>query len=91
MHISNRHLRLAPIVARLAASENLIAVEQAETSRAGWPEAKSGSHWIAMARTPAALGSLVNDARWTPLAASPSAPLWTDDFSNILSVLNIRD
>jgi hypothetical protein len=25
-----------------------------------------------------------------PLVASPSAPLWTDDFSNILSVLSVR-
>ena len=90
MHISNRHLRLAPIVGRLAASERLAAVQQVESSGTAAPEGKSGSHWIAMARTPAALGSLVNDPRWTPLPSSPSAPLWTDDFSNILSVLSVR-
>jgi hypothetical protein len=90
MHVSNRHLRLAPIVGRLAANARLVAVQQVETYRTGWPDGKGGSHWIALARTPSALGSLATDPRWTPLASSPSAPLWTDDFSNILGVLSIR-
>jgi hypothetical protein len=36
------------------------------------------------------LGALNADARWSPLTASASTPLWTDDFSNILSVLAVR-
>ena len=35
MHISNRHLRLAPVVARLAASQGLVALQQIERDRAG--------------------------------------------------------
>jgi len=27
---------------------------------------------------------------WAPLQPSASTPLWTDDFSNILSVLSFR-
>jgi spermidine synthase len=90
MHISNRHLTLAPIVARLAASQGLAAVQQVERVAPGWPEGKSESHWIVMTRNQADLEVLEKDARWSALVASPSAPLWTDDFSNILSALSIR-
>jgi hypothetical protein len=102
MHISNRHLRLAPIVARLAASQKLVAVQQLELTAPGWPEGKNPSHWIVMARNPKDLAALSKDKRWSPLVASSSTnsrprgpersapPLWTDDFSNILSVLSVR-
>ena len=90
MHISNRHLRLAPIVARLTESQGLVAVQQVETIGPDWPEGKNPSHWVVMARDRAALGALAQDSRWLPLVASSSTPLWTDDFSNILSVLSLR-
>ena len=90
MHISNRHLRLAPIVARLAESQGLVAVQQVESMKPNWPEGKNPSHWVVMARDRAGLGALTNDSRWSPLVASSSTPLWTDDFSNILSVLSVR-
>lgn len=87
MHISNRHLQLAPIVARLAADQGLAAVQQLEAATPAWPEGKQRSHWIVMSRTKADLGALLDDRRWSPLVAAGSTPLWTDDFSNILSVL----
>ena len=90
LHISNRHLKLAPVVARLAASQELVALQQLEQPVAGWPETKNPSHWVVMAPNRADLGALVGDARWSPLTASASTPLWTDDFSNILSVLAVR-
>jgi spermidine synthase len=90
MHVSNRHLHLAPIAARLATSQGLVALKQIESSAAGWPEGKYPSQWIVMARTPADLGALTTDGRWSPLAATASTPLWTDDFSNILSALRVR-
>jgi hypothetical protein len=90
MHISNRHLRLAPIVARLAASQKLVALHQIDLPAPGWPEGKNPSHWIVMARNPRDLDALSKDKRWSSLVASPSTPLWTDDFSNILSILSFR-
>jgi hypothetical protein len=89
MHISNRHLTLGPIVARLAESHGLTALQQIDRQRVK-PEGKSDSHWIVMARNPADLAPLAADARWTPLTARTGTPLWTDDFSNILSVLYAR-
>ena len=90
MHISNRHLRLAPVVARLAADQGLVALHEIESVTAGWPEGKNPSHWIGMARTRTALEALAKDRRWAPLVPAAATPLWTDDFSNILSVLNFR-
>jgi len=90
MHISNRHLRLAPVVARLAASEGLVALHQIEIVGPTAPEGKSASHWIVMARSREDLGALVADSRWSPLVAPDGTPVWTDDFSNILSVLSLR-
>jgi spermidine synthase len=87
-HISNRHLRLAPVLARVAASHHLTAIRQRHsTSRDQDAAGQSGSEWMLMAREERHLGPLVADSRWTHEHASPSAPLWTDDFSNVLSVL----
>ncbi len=90
MHISNRHLRLAPVVARLAASQGLTALQQIDAMGPGWPEGKSESHWIVMSRNRGDLELLASDRRWQPLVAGASTPLWTDDFSNILGVLSVR-
>ena len=90
VHISNRHLLLGPEVASLAASHNLYALQQIDRRKDGWPEGKTESHWVVMARDKADLGPLVTDPRWSRLEASPGMPVWTDDFSNILSVLSLR-
>ena len=91
-NISNRHVALAAILARLAEHHHLVAIEQLDIDNGGvpWPPAKSESHWVVMARTPDDLGTLADDARWIRPVQPPSTPLWTDDFSNILSVLSFR-
>jgi hypothetical protein len=90
-HISNQHLLLGPVVARLAASHNLVAREQVDLMQAGpQPSGKIPSHWVVMARTAADLGPLMHDARWSAPHAAADTPLWTDDFSNILSVLRFH-
>ena len=48
---------------------------------------KFPSQWMVVAREARDLGGLTTDARWGPPVVAPSTPLWTDDFSNILSVL----
>ncbi len=91
LHISNRHITLNSILARLAASHGLVALEQRDFHKGGdWPKDKSASHWVFMARDRRDLGQLVTDPRWTPPAAPLSTPLWTDDFSNIVGVLRLR-
>jgi spermidine synthase len=90
-HISNQHLLLGPVVARLAASQNLVALEQVDLmAEHPQPVGKSPSHWVVMSRSAANLRPLVNDSRWHTPHAAAGTPLWTDDFSNILSALRLR-
>lgn len=87
MHISNMHLTLAPVLARVAAAEGLTVRWQREPPTAGSLElGKFPSEWMVVARRPEDLGGLMHDSRWIAPPAS-NAPLWTDDFSNILSVM----
>lgn len=90
-HISSQHLVLSPVVARLAASHNLVAMENVDRATGGaWAEGKNESHWVVLARRTEDLGSLEGDGRWVPLVPTLSTPLWTDDFSNILGVIRFR-
>ena len=87
-HVSNRHLVLGPILANLAADAGLAAAEQVhQVTREEAETGRSGSDWVLMSRDASAIDTLLADERWVKLTPHPSAPLWTDDFSNILSVL----
>jgi hypothetical protein len=90
-HISNRHLRLDGIVGRLAAANGLVALERRDQKiSASWSKDKSASHWMMTARSAGDLGALSQDPAWTAPRVGAGVPLWTDDFSNILDVLQIR-
>jgi hypothetical protein len=78
-------------VGRLAEANGLVARQRRDQKRtAAWPADKTGSEWVVLAREPEDLGALSGDSGWTAPAVAPTTPLWTDDFSNILSVLKIR-
>jgi hypothetical protein len=47
------------------------------------------SVWAVLARSDAALGPLSDDQSWEPLVASGTRT-WSDDFSNLWSVINWR-
>ena len=89
-HISNRHLALMPVLARLAESEQLSARDWFDAVDAAPATGKAPAEWLLMARHDSDLGSLVRDARWIRPDVPPSTPLWTDDFTNIWSVLKRR-
>ena len=87
-HVTNRHLSLAPVVARAASSLGLSAVER--NDRAGEAgAARTPSHWLVIAPSPAALEPLLARPGWrTPDV--PQGRVWTDDYSNVLSVIDWR-
>lgn len=90
-HISNRYLNLQPVLAELAADAGLVAAVQSDdqpVARDGL--LKYGSTWVVMARTMDTLRRVASSDRWRALAASNGMSVWTDDFSNILSVLKWR-
>ena len=84
-HISNRHIKLAPVIARLARERGLTALTRLD-KRADSKRGFEASEWVVMARSPERLQSLASDTGWTSLVAD-ARPAWTDDFSNIWSEL----
>ncbi len=86
VHISNNYLALEPVLGNLAEALHLVALKQFSVSD-GIPF-KSGSDLVVMARTREALGPLAKDPRWEPVARSSRVGLWSDDFSNLVSVID---
>ena len=83
LHISNRHLDLAPVLGNLAQAAHLVGLWQQEDSDESL--GKLGSQWVVLARRLEDLYPLTaNLARWQPLTGRPDVGIWTDDFSNML-------
>jgi len=88
IHISNNHLDLRPVVAGMMRDLRLAGrVQFQETT--DLDSGKFGSQWTLLARSEAALGVLASDEQWKPLRPSAERT-WTDDFSNVWSVLRWR-
>jgi hypothetical protein len=85
-HISNRYINLEPVLANLAKEFGLVGLAQIDEDLS-IPE-KAASHWVVLARKHAALGGLATDHRWQPIKENPAVGLWTDDYSNLLSVID---
>lgn len=81
-HISNRYLNLEPLLSGLSRRAGLSAFIRRDGG--GIVPGKYSSLWVVMARNDAALGGIANDLTWEKLQGDV---VWTDDFSNILSVL----
>jgi hypothetical protein len=90
IHISNRYMDLVPILDRLAQRLNLVAFLRNDfhLTAEEKSEGKSVSRWIVMARNRGALAIFL-DQSWQPLDGRFGGDLWTDDFTNVLKVLNL--
>lgn len=86
-HISNRHLDLEAVLAKLAAEVGLVSLVRRDQVVATEESGKRSSVWMVMARTLEDLGPLAADKKWRRAHYSTSTDLWTDDFSNILTLL----
>jgi len=81
-HISNRYLNLEPLLSGLSKRAGLSAFIRRDNERG--LSGKYPSVWVVMAHKDADLGSIANDSRWSRVQGDI---VWTDDFSNILSLL----
>ncbi len=92
-HISNRYVDLEPVLANLAHEAGLTCRIQADlnTSAEDAAKGKSPSIWLVIARSDADLGALAKNTRWPPARGRPEMGVWTDDFSNLVSVLRWTD
>ena len=89
-HISNRSLDLHPVVADLARSRALTCVARDDTQPNQQIEGKEASQWVVMARRPEDLNNLMSDPRWYTLNGDTTRHVWTDDFSNIITIFKWR-
>ena len=91
-HISNRYLDLHRVLGPLAKDANLacLADDDAQVSQDERREGKFASWWVVMARDPGDLEPLRNPPSWKDLGAGPGSRVWTDDYSNIVSILRFK-
>ncbi len=93
IHMSNRNLALADIVARTAQAAGAVAIEQVFTNpvsngtSARWDNLSS--HAILLARNDEALAPLMATGQWRIMTPSDRR-VWTDDYTNILEPLMTR-
>jgi hypothetical protein len=88
-HITNRYLHLEPVLGRLAGELGVVARTRNELDSGVDMEipGREPSQWLVMARSEDHLGLLRGNSHWRSAAVPPHTPVWTDDFSNIVSVL----
>lgn len=90
-HISNRYLDLRPVLIALANDARIPgAVGDQAASDEDRVRLYYSSRWVVLAKRPSALAELVRREDWSPLPSEPAGRLWTDDFSDILSVMKWR-
>jgi spermidine synthase len=88
VHISNRTLRLAPVVAATARAAHLYALLGENDVVSMRPNDREfSSEWVAIARRPEDLGSLVSDRLWRGLNPSRGTNAWTDDYWNLFRAI----
>jgi len=92
LHISNRHLDLAPVVGNLAADAGLAG----RLSQFSGPEDRSKSFVEAsaarvavLARRERDLGRIASSDSWVALRPRPQDRVWSDGYINILAALSI--
>ncbi|MCB2135140.1 MAG: fused MFS/spermidine synthase, partial [Rhodobacteraceae bacterium] len=85
-HITNRYYAIDRPLARSAAALGLAARIQNYPGNPETDPGDTGSRVVMLARNEAALGDLASDTRWESLQPD-GGPVWTDDFANLLSIL----
>ena len=92
MHVSNRYLRLEPVVAAIAPKNGLVCRIWSDADNA--PPGKTESSWILLAKDDTTLGAKITDdpqGNWKPIPLDENIPAWTDDFQDVLRVIRSKE
>jgi hypothetical protein len=86
---TNNYLDLVGLLGNVAAEEGLVAKVRNDLrlDESALREGRSPSRFVIMARTQDDFRRIARDDKWADLPRDPSAPTWTDRFSNIISLL----
>jgi len=88
IHVSNRHLELASVVAGIAAANGMVArVNEGTDVVENDAEYVFLGTVVATARTDEDLGPLAKSEHWELQQPDPKQWVWTDDYSNIIGSL----
>ena len=90
VHISNRYLRLGPVIAAAAREGGWDArVLVYDPSQAELDANATRSAWVALSQSRSSLDRLVasRQADWQPLQAQPGFEAWTDDHASVLPLI----
>jgi hypothetical protein len=88
LHLSNRYMELAGVVAADAAAQGLVAYFKDDDRAASVPfDYKANASVAVLARRLADLGDLPNRPGWHAINPVPNIRIWTDDYSNVLGAI----
>ena len=90
-NISNKYVDLASVLAGEAANLSLVGYQRTDTEVTAAQSAlgKYPSAWLVMAPAPENLANIPTEPAWRALKSNPNDPVWTDDFSDVLSVTRL--
>ncbi len=93
INISNRYINLEPVLGTLARELGLATLQQLDRDLSPEEKAlgKTPSQWVLLAQKREDFGNLSRNSRWQPILEIEKAPLWTDDFSDLVGVLRLFD
>ena len=89
MHISNRHMELASVVAGIAHANGLVSRMNNRAAREGEEDSKYlfTSTAVISARDDADFATLTQDADWSVIEPPAGQRIWTDDYSNVIGAV----
>lgn len=91
-NVSNRHLNVAPVLGAIAKELGLSAMHKLDLvdakSDMNYKLGKQSSGWVVLARSRDELDPIMKSSKgWHTLEPTPGIRAWSDEYSNILSVL----
>jgi hypothetical protein len=87
MHVSNKHMELASVVAGIAQANGLLAMTGDGEKGNDDDEHKFSSTVVAVARSEADFGALATSEEWSEEEPDPKDWVWTDDYSNVIGAM----
>jgi len=88
MHVSNRHMELASVVAAIARAEGLTAYfKQDDQANNFLADYHANAAIVVLSRSPSDLGDLPSQRGWHRLDPTPNVAEWTDDYSDVLHAI----
>ena len=92
VHVSNRYLKLEPVIGAMAEGEGLHAFvnDDLQISSDDRKNGRLPSIWVVLAKDRNPLVALESQPGWRSAMVNPAIEYWSDDYSNILQVLKFK-